>query len=84
VAARNDMQPGQLLRDGDVRVVNYGDQFLPDAVLHRRERVVGRWTTSPIAKGEFVLPTKISPEPPEDSLSARNSGGNAGGSVVHE
>jgi pilus assembly protein CpaB len=71
VVAARDLQPGERINDGDLRIVSYHDEFLPLAVMQKKERALGRWTVSSIAKGEFVLPSKMSPDRPDDSLTAQ-------------
>lgn len=67
VVAARDIQVGERIGEGDLRVVNYRNQFLPSTVLHKRERVIGLTTLLPMAKGEFVLPYKIVIDGPGDS-----------------
>jgi pilus assembly protein CpaB len=69
VAAR-DIGVGVRIDERDLQVVNYPAESLPQSVLHTKEKAVGHIAVLPIAKGDFVLPSKIA-DSPGDHLTAR-------------
>lgn len=69
VAARN-IQIGDRIEAGDLRLVNYPSEFLPPDAFRQKERAIGNFAVVPISKGDFVLPTKIS-ETPGDRLATK-------------
>lgn len=71
VIAARDLQPGDRISDRDLRVVQSRDQFLPSAVLHKKEPAIGRAAMFPISEGEFLLPVKISIGPAGNPLTAQ-------------
>jgi pilus assembly protein CpaB len=62
VVAANDLQVGAKIEDRNVRVVKLPGDTLPENVFHSKTRVVGRGVILPIAKGEFILPSKVAGE----------------------
>jgi pilus assembly protein CpaB len=62
VIATADLQVGNKIGDGDVKVVHYPTGDLPPKYFHQKSSVVGRGVVLPIAKGEYVLPNKLAGE----------------------
>ncbi len=62
VVAADDLQVGARIEEHDVRLVKYPASALPAGTPSRRSQVLGRGVILPIAKGEFVLPSKLAPE----------------------
>ncbi|MGA8617319.1 MAG: Flp pilus assembly protein CpaB [Candidatus Sulfotelmatobacter sp.] len=62
VVAANDIQVGARLDEHDVRLVKYPASSLPAGTPTRRSQVLGRGVILPVAKGEFILPSKLAPE----------------------
>src|SRR5579862_666883 len=62
VVAANDIQVGARIEEHDVRVVRYPASALPAGTPSKRSQVLGRGVIIPIAKGEFILPSKLAPE----------------------
>ena len=62
VVATADLAVGARIQDGDVRVVQFPANAIPQGVFHRTKGVVGRGVVLPIAQGEFVLPIKLAGE----------------------
>ena len=59
VIAARDISAGERITDRDVNTVHYPRQFLPVSVLHKSDAAVGLVALLPIAKGEFVLSSKV-------------------------
>ncbi|MGB2603478.1 MAG: Flp pilus assembly protein CpaB [Candidatus Sulfotelmatobacter sp.] len=62
VVAANDIQVGARIEEHDVRLVKYPASALPAGTPTKRSQVLGRGVILPIARGEFILPTKLAPE----------------------
>jgi pilus assembly protein CpaB len=62
VVAADDIQVGARLEEHDVRLVRYPASSLPAGTPTKRSQVLGRGVILPIAKGEFILPSKLAPE----------------------
>jgi pilus assembly protein CpaB len=62
IVAANDIQVGARIEEHDVRTVKYPGSALPAGTYSARSKVLGRGVILPIAKGEFILPTKLAPE----------------------
>src|ERR1700736_2135234 len=62
VVAANDIQVGARVEEHDVRLAKFPALDLPQGAYGKRSQVLGRGVVVPIAKGEFILPTKLAPE----------------------
>jgi pilus assembly protein CpaB len=62
IVASNDIQVGARIEEHDVRTVKYPASALPAGTYSARSKVMGRGVILPIAKGEFILPSKLAPE----------------------
>jgi pilus assembly protein CpaB len=62
VVAANDIQVGSKVEEHDVHLVKFPPTSLPAGSYTKRSQVLGRGVVVPIAKGEFVLPSKLAPE----------------------
>src|SRR6202158_4617325 len=62
VVASDDIQVGARIEEHDVRVVRLPASALPAGYYGKRSHVLGRGVIIPIAKGEFILPSKLAPE----------------------
>jgi pilus assembly protein CpaB len=62
IIAANDIQVGARVEEHDVRIVKYPASALPASTYGLRSKVLGRGVILPIAKGEFILPSKLAPE----------------------
>jgi pilus assembly protein CpaB len=62
VVAADDVQVGAKVEDKDVRVAKFPAAGLPAGYFARRRDVIDRGVIVPIAKGEFILPSKLAPE----------------------
>ncbi len=62
VVATTDLAVGARIQDGDVRIVHFPGDSVPQGIFHRTKSVVGRGVVLPIAQGEFVLPLKLAGE----------------------
>jgi pilus assembly protein CpaB len=62
VVAADDLQVGTKLEDKDVRMVHFPSENLPAGTFHSKTKVVGRGVILPIARGEFVLTSKLAGE----------------------
>ena len=62
VVASDDIQVGARIEEHDVRVVHLPASALPAGYYGKRSHVLGRGVIIPIAKGEFILPSKLAPE----------------------
>lgn len=62
VVAADDVQVGARIEEHDVRLVKYPASALPAGTADRRSKVLGRGVILPIARGEFILPSKLAPE----------------------
>ncbi len=62
IVASDDIQVGARIEEHDVRTVKYPASALPAGTYSARSKVMGRGVILPIAKGEFILPSKLAPE----------------------
>ena len=62
VVAADDLQVGTKIDDKDIRVVHFPSADLPDGRYRQKTKVVGRGVVLPIAKGEFILQSKLAGE----------------------
>jgi pilus assembly protein CpaB len=62
IVAADDIQVGARIEEHDVRTVKYPPSSLPAGTYAARSKVMGRGVILPIAKGEFILPSKLAPE----------------------
>ena len=62
VVAARDIQIGTRIGSGDVKIVRFSAAELPGSVFSSTSKVVGRGAILPIAKGEFLLPSKLAAE----------------------
>jgi pilus assembly protein CpaB len=62
IVAADDIQVGARIEEHDVRTVKYPPSALPGGTYSARSKVMGRGVILPIAKGEFILPSKLAPE----------------------
>src|SRR6202011_2973557 len=70
VVAANDIQVGARVEEHDVRLAKFPALDLPQGAYGKRSQVLGRGVVVPIAKGEFILPTKLAPENAGSGLSS--------------
>jgi len=59
VVASDDLQVGAKVEDQNVKLVKLPADALPGNIFHLKSSVVGRGVVLPIAKGEFLLPSKL-------------------------
>jgi Flp pilus assembly protein CpaB len=64
VIAANDIPVGAQIEGRDIKIVKFLAEDVPAVVFHGRNDVVGRSVVLPIAKGEFILPNKLSGKTP--------------------
>jgi pilus assembly protein CpaB len=62
LVAADDLQVGTKIEDSDVRFAHFPSANLPAGVYHHKEKVLGRGVVVPIAKGEFILTSKLAGE----------------------
>lgn len=62
IVAADDVQVGARIEEHDVRTAKFPASGLPAGVYGKRSQVLGRGVIIPIAKGEFILPSKLAPE----------------------
>ena len=64
LVASHDLQPGNRIADADVKTVRFPSSDLPAGIFSGKgaAKVVGRSAILPIAKGDFILPSKLAPE----------------------
>lgn len=62
IVAADDIQVGARVEEHDVRVAKFPSTGLPTGYYAKKSQVLGRGVIIPIAKGEFILPTKLAPE----------------------
>ncbi|SHO54179.1 Flp pilus assembly protein CpaB [Anaerocolumna xylanovorans] len=57
------IKEGDVLTDKDVEVVEVGSYNLPENIAHTKDDVVGKYTTADLAKGDYILTSKVSATP---------------------
>jgi len=62
IVALDDVQVGARIEDRDVRIARFSATGLPAGTYSRKSQVLGRGVIIPIARGEFILPSKLAPE----------------------
>ncbi len=62
IVAAEDIQVGARIEDPNIRVAKFSPSGLPAGTFPRKSQVLGRGVIIPIAKGEFILPSKLAPE----------------------
>jgi len=62
IVAADDVQVGARIEEHDVRTAKFPAPGLPGGVYGKKSQVLGRGVIIPIAKGEFILPSKLAPE----------------------
>ncbi len=62
VVAAGDIQVGGRIEERDVRLAKFPPSGLPTGSYTKRSQVLGRGVVIPIARGEFILPSKLAPE----------------------
>jgi len=62
IVAADDIQVGAKVEDRDVRIARFPASGLPAGVYSKKSQVLSRGVIIPIAKGEFILPSKLAPE----------------------
>ncbi len=67
VRMKKDVKLGQEITAKDIEVVEVGAYNLPSEVIRSSEEVVGKYVSSELLKGEYVLPSKISDTPASEN-----------------
>jgi pilus assembly protein CpaB len=62
MVAADDIQVGARIEEHNVRTATFPAAGLPAGAYSKRSQVLGRGVIIPIAKGEFILPSKLAPE----------------------
>jgi pilus assembly protein CpaB len=62
IVAADDIQVGARVEDHNVRIAKFPASGLPGGAYSKKSQVLGRGVIIPIAKGEFILPSKLAPE----------------------
>ncbi len=62
IVAADDIQVGARVEDHDARIAKFPASGLPAGAYSKKSQVLGRGVIIPIAKGEFILPSKLAPE----------------------
>jgi pilus assembly protein CpaB len=62
IVASDDIQVGARVEEHDVRIAKFPASGLPAGAYTKRSQVMGRGVIIPIARGEFILPSKLAPE----------------------
>lgn len=62
IVALEDIQVGARIEERNIRIAKYPAGALPAGTYTKRSQVLGRGVIIPIAKGEFILPSKLAPE----------------------
>src|ERR1022692_463421 len=62
IVALDDIQVGARIEDHDIRIARFPVSGLPAGAYGRKSQVLGRGVIIPIARGEFILPSKLAPE----------------------
>ena len=75
VRMKKDVKIGQEITEKDVEIVEVGAYNLPADVLKKSEDVVGKYVSSELLAGEYVLPEKISDTPASENAYLYNLNG---------
>lgn len=67
VRMKKDVKIGQEITAKDIEVVEVGAYNLPSEVIRSSEEVIGKYVSSELLKGEYVLPSKISDTPASEN-----------------
>ena len=67
VRVKNDLKIGQEITAKDIEVVEVGAYNMPAEVLKKSEDVVGKYASSEMIKGEYVLAAKVSDTPASEN-----------------
>lgn len=67
IRMKKDVKIGQEITAKDIEVVEVGAYNLPSEVIRSSEEVVGKYVSSELLKGEYVLPSKISDTPASEN-----------------
>lgn len=67
VRMKKDTKIGQEITEKDIEIVEVGAYNLPADVLKKSEDVVGKYVSSELLAGEYVLPGKISDTPASEN-----------------
>lgn len=67
VRMKKDVKIGQEITAKDIEVVEVGAYNLTSEVIRSSEEVVGKYVSSELLKGEYVLPSKISDTPASEN-----------------
>ena len=67
VRMKKDVKIGQEITAKDIEVVEVGAYNLPSEVIRSSEDVVGKYVSSELLKGEYILPSKISDTPASEN-----------------
>jgi len=62
LVATNDLQVGAKIEDKDLKPVRFLSSELPAGVFHFKNKAIGRGVVVPIARGEYILTSKLAPE----------------------
>jgi len=62
IVAADDIQVGARVEDHDARIAKFPASGLPGGAYSKKSQVLGRGVIIPIARGEFILPSKLAPE----------------------
>jgi len=62
IVAADDLQVGSKIEEKDIRFVRFPSADLPAGVFHMKNKVIGRGVVVPIARGEFIITSKLAGE----------------------
>jgi pilus assembly protein CpaB len=62
VVAADDLAVGARVQDHDVKVIRFPEGTVPANIYHHMPQVIGRGVVQSIARGDFILPTKLAGE----------------------
>src|SRR5579863_1122922 len=62
IVAANDLQVGSKIEEKDIKFVRFPSADLPAGVFHLKNKVIGRGVVIPIARGEFIITSKLAGE----------------------
>lgn len=62
IVAADDLQVGQKIEEKDIKIVHFPAADLPEGRFHMKSKLIGRGVVLPIAKGEFILTSKVAGE----------------------